>query len=648
MSNKILKNFLISLPLKTKKMLMLVADMVLIPFSLWMAVSLRFGGFESVPASFLIMVPALWLGSLPIFVRLGMYRAVVRYLGERGWFALAKASLFSALLLGALNLIPETQVVPRSTFLIYGMVLFTALIVSRLMVAFYLGGRRSQVQGEPVAVYGAGEMGRQLVSTLRLGVDFLPVVYMDRDPALKGRNIDSLNVLNPYQEDLATCLADLGVKEVLLAIPGLERSQRISILDRLEKLAFRVRTVPSMEDIIAGKARLDQLEEISVDDLLGREQVAPLPGLLGKCIMGKVVLVTGAGGSIGSELCRQVMREGASKLVLLDHSEFALYQIEMELRALCAAQQMCSTEITAILGSVTDEKLIERIFQFHQPQTVYHAAAYKHVPIVEENPFAGVHNNVIGTMVVAAAAKSHQIGHFVLISTDKAVRPTNVMGASKRMAELVVQAYALDSAQTVFSMVRFGNVLGSSGSVVPLFRNQIALGGPVTLTHQDVTRYFMTIPEAVQLVIQAGAMAEGGDVFVLDMGQPVRIYDLAKRMIRLSGRRVREAGEQNGDIEIRVTGLRPGEKLYEELLIGDAVADTEHPKIMKADEHCYAWDEFQPVIDSLKRSIEDNDRVALQQILLTRVSGYRPNASDACKSGVSIKLMGTQELIAAA
>ncbi|MBS4019811.1 MAG: polysaccharide biosynthesis protein [Dechloromonas sp.] len=648
MSNKILKNFLISLPLKTKKMLMLLADMVLIPFSLWMAISLRFGSFESVPASFLIMVPALWLGSLPIFVRLGMYRAVVRYLGERGWFALAKASLFSALLLGALNLIPETQVVPRSTFLIYGMVLFTALIVSRLLVAFYLGGRRSQVQGEPVAVYGAGEMGRQLVSTLRLGVDFLPVVYLDRDPALKDRNIDSLNVLNPYQEDLATCLADLGVKEVLLAIPGLERSQRISILDRLEKLAFRVRTVPSMEDIIAGKARLDQLEEISVDDLLGREQVAPLPGLLGKCIMGKVVLVTGAGGSIGSELCRQVMREGASKLVLLDHSEFALYQIEMELRALCAAQQMCSTEITAILGSVTDEKLIERIFQFHQPQTVYHAAAYKHVPIVEENPFAGVHNNVIGTMVVAAAAKSHQIGHFVLISTDKAVRPTNVMGASKRMAELVVQAYALDSAQTVFSMVRFGNVLGSSGSVVPLFRNQIALGGPVTLTHQDVTRYFMTIPEAVQLVIQAGAMAEGGDVFVLDMGQPVRIYDLAKRMIRLSGRRVREAGEQNGDIEIRVTGLRPGEKLYEELLIGDAVADTEHPKIMKADEHCYAWDEFQPVIDSLERSIEDNDRVALQQILLTRVSGYRPNASDVCKSGVSNKLQGTQELIAAA
>lgn len=615
---------LVKLPPLVKKGILLAFDAVLIPVSLWLALSLRLNAVFHEPDGLWQVCMVLVLLSLPMFTRLGLYRTVVRHLAERGLWLMARAAAFSALIMGAITYLNEAVFLPRSVFVIYGLVLFALLALSRAAAGILLGGRRAFVRGQPVAIYGAGESGRQLASNLRMGMEYLPVVFLDREMDLQGRSIDTLNVLNPYRDDLVQILHGLGVSQILLAIPGLARSQRRSILERLEKLAFHVRTVPSMEDILSGKARLDQLEEISIEDLLGRDQVPPLPGLLGRCIAGRSVLVTGAGGSIGSELCRQVLQQGAGRLVLLDHSEFALYQVEMELRQVCERDGL-GTEIVAVLGSVQDRALVNRLFDAVLPDTVYHAAAYKHVPIVEENPFEGIRNNVFGTQVVAEAALRKGIGHFILISTDKAVRPTNVMGASKRMAELVVQAMSLMSKGTVFSMVRFGNVLGSSGSVVPLFRKQIAVGGPVTLTHLDVTRFFMSIPEAVQLVIQAGAMAKGGEVFVLDMGEPVRIAELAERMIHLSGRRVKTAENPDGDIEIHVSGLRPGEKLYEELLIGDAVGGTEHPRVMRAEEECFAWPVLGKAIDELDELVVSNDSNALKRFLQTWVTGYKPN-----------------------
>lgn len=606
---------------RTKQAVLLVLDAFLLPLALWVAYSLRLSDWEP-------SVEFGWLGvglvvvSLPIFRCVGLYRAVTRHIKDHGFWLMARSAGFSGLVLGIVTFLPLGLVLPRSLFVIYTMVLFVLLSASRATAAMVLGGGVRR-RGEAVAIYGAGEAGRQLASTLRIGPDYFPAVFLDRDPALQGRSIDGLNVLNPYRPDLGRILEGMGVREILLALPGLERSQRRSILDRLEKLAFRVRTVPSMDDILSGKARLDQLEEVSIDDLLGREQVAPLPGLLARCIAGRCVLVTGAGGSIGSELCRQALQQGARRLVLLDHSEIALYEVEMELRQTLARGRQ-RMDVIATLGSVQDAMLVNRLFAEHHIDTVYHAAAYKHVPIVEENPFEGVRNNVRGTWVVAEAARVHAVGHFVLISTDKAVRPTNVMGASKRMAELVVQAYALRGSETVFSMVRFGNVLGSSGSVVPLFRRQIAEGGPVTVTHAEVTRFFMTIPEAVQLVIQAGAMATGGEVFVLDMGEPVRIADLAAKMIHLSGRRVKSPEQPDGDIEVQVTGLRPGEKLYEELLIGDAVGGTEHPRVMRAQERSYSMDEFKPALEGIMHAVDGHSTIMLRTILQRWVSGYQP------------------------
>lgn len=613
--------FLVGLRPRTKQMVLLAADAVLVPVALWVAFSLRLNDW--VPGSgFWPLVVLLGVTSLPMFRWLGLYRAVTRHIKDHGLWLMARSAGWSGLVLGLVTFAPLGFVLPRSLFVIYAMVLFTLLAASRATAAALLGGGTRR-RGVAVAVYGAGEAGRQLASTLRMGPDYLPVVFLDRDPVLQGRSIDSIDVVSPYQPDLERVLEALGVREILLAIPGLDRAQRRSILDRLESLAFKVRTVPSMEDILSGKARLDQLEEVSIDDLLGREQVEPLPGLLARCIAGRCVLVTGAGGSIGSELCRQVLQQGAKRLVLLDHSEVALYEVEMELRETLIRGNH-RMELVAVLGSVRDKSRVDRLFCEQKIDTVYHAAAYKHVPIVEDNPFEGVRNNVLGTWVVAAAARQHGVGHFVLISTDKAVRPTNVMGASKRMAELVVQAYALQGSGTVFSMVRFGNVLGSSGSVVPLFRRQIAEGGPVTVTHADVTRYFMTIPEAVQLVIQAGAMASGGEVFVLDMGEPVRIADLAAKMIHLSGRRVKSTVEPDGDIEIQVTGLRPGEKLYEELLIGDAVGGTEHPRVMRAQEQSFPLEEVEPALEALMHAVDGHSSLLLRTLLQRWVSGYQP------------------------
>jgi FlaA1/EpsC-like NDP-sugar epimerase len=620
-------SFLVALPSRAKAVVLLTADAVLIPLALWGAYALRLGEAYAAWQQVMGLSAVLVLLSLPVFMWQGLYRTVTRHIKDHGLWLLVNAALWSGAVLGVVTLVqPDGLFLPRSVFAIYGMLLFTLLAASRATAASLLGGNVRR-KGEPVAIYGAGESGRQLAATLRLGLDYMPVVFLERDPALKGRSVDTLSVLDPYRDDLANVLANMGVREILLAIPGLQRTQRRSILDRLEKLMFRVRTVPSMEDILSGKARLDQLEEVSIDDLLGRDAVPALPGLLGSCIGARCVLVTGAGGSIGSELCRQVLQQGAKRLVLLEHSEVALYQIEMELRQMIDRAGL-PTQVVAVLGSVQDEALVHRVFATQGVQTVYHAAAYKHVPMVEANPFQGLRNNVNGTWVVANLARKFEVCHFVLISTDKAVRPTNVMGASKRLAELVVQAYAAMGSKTVFSMVRFGNVLGSSGSVVPLFRKQIAEGGPVTVTHAEVTRYFMTIPEAVQLVIQAGAMATGGEVFVLDMGEPVRITDLAAKMIHLSGHRVKSATEPNGNIEIKVTGLRPGEKLYEELLIGDAVGGTAHPRIMRAEEKHHPMDELRTALDALSVAAAANDVGAMRELLVQWVSGYKPDTQD--------------------
>ncbi len=629
--------YMVGLPPRAKQAVLLGVDAVLVPMALWLSFSLRLSEWYPGTEGFWPLALALVVASLPGFRQFGLYRTVTRHIKDHGLWLITKSAGWSGLLLGLATFLPLDVYLPRSVFIIYTLVLFGLLAATRATAAALLG-RGGRSRGELVAIYGAGDAGRQLASTLRMGPDFSPVVFLDRDPALQGRSIDTLNVLSPYRPDLVDVLERLGVREILLALPGLERLQRRSILDRLEMLAFRVRTVPSMEDILSGKARLDQLEEVSIDDLLGRDQVEPLPGLLGRCIAGRRVLVTGAGGSIGSELCRQVLKQGAASLVLLDHSEIALYQIEMELRQTMERGGQ-ATELVAVLGSVQDAPLVNRLFAERQLHTVYHAAAYKHVPIVEENPFEGVRNNVRGTWVVAAAAQAHAVGHFVLISTDKAVRPTNVMGASKRMAELVVQAHALLGTATVFSMVRFGNVLGSSGSVVPLFRRQIAEGGPVTVTHADVTRYFMTIPEAVQLVIQAGAMATGGEVFVLDMGEPVRIADLAAKMIHLSGRRVKTADQPDGDIEVLITGLRPGEKLYEELLIGDAVGGTEHPRVMRAQERSYPLHELKPGLDALMRAADEHSRLVLRALLQQWVSGYQPGPPSQADAGLDIRLL---------
>jgi FlaA1/EpsC-like NDP-sugar epimerase len=424
-------------------------------------------------------------------------------------------------------------------------------------------------------------------------------------------------------------VARLGVTDILLALPSSSRERRNRIIAGLRSVPVHIRTLPGLADLATGRVTVQDFKELDIEDLLGRDPVPPNTELLARNLAGKVVLVTGAGGSIGSELCRQILAERPRQLLLLEHNEFGLYSIHQELQGLCTAGGH-GTEVIPLLGSVSNPQRLQEICETYRPATVYHAAAYKHVPLVESNPAEGIVNNVFGTMNIARAAVASGVSQFILISTDKAVRPTNVMGASKRMAELVLQGLAgqADNASTCFGMVRFGNVLGSSGSVVPLFRGQLASGGPLTVTHPDVTRYFMTIPEAAQLVLQAGAMATGGDVFVLDMGEPVRIMDLARRMVELSGLTVRDQGNPGGDIEIAVTGLRPGEKLYEELLIGDNPSPTVHPRIMKAHEDCLSWPELQVHLDTLRRASAEGDVETIKAVLRTCVHGYLPQAPD--------------------
>lgn len=616
-----IRHFLRGLPPLTKKMLILGLDLALIPIALWSALSLRLGIWYTDAQHFSILSLPLVLLTVPIFIRLGLYRAIMRYVGQRAFLQIAKGVFGSAVILLIYLLLADIPSLPQSLFVVYGLLLFLMIGGSRWLARSLLGDGHVVKRGKPVAIYGAGETGRQLANMLRLRPDCNAVLFIDDDPSLVNRDIDNIPVELPHWPDMARILSKHAIKEIFLAIPTASRARRREILELLEPLAVHVRSVPSIGSLLAGQARLDELQEVQVEDLLGRDPVPPLPNLLRRCISGKTVLVTGAGGTIGAELCRQIAQLEPACLLLLDHCEFALYKIEAEL---CDQVLSCEPmEIVPLLGSVTDAARLSEVFSAYAVDTVYHAAAYKHVPMVEHNPIEGVRNNVFGTLRIAEQARERGVNHFVLISTDKAVRPTNVMGASKRLAEMALQELALTPSLTIYSIVRFGNVLGSSGSVVPRFRQQIAEGGPVTVTHPEVTRYFMTIPEAVQLVIQAGAMAGGGDVFLLDMGEPVLIRDLAKRMIRLSGLEVMDASNPEGDIEIRYTGLRPGEKLFEELLIGANATGTMHPRISRAEEETLSSSEYHQLLQKLERAIDYRDVEGLRKLLLKGAKGYR-------------------------
>jgi FlaA1/EpsC-like NDP-sugar epimerase len=559
------------------------------------------------------------------FYFLGLYRVLVRFLTGNVLILIAKAALITAITLYVSGLVFDARI-PRSVPIIFGIFVFLAVGGLRFAVRTFFRNP-SQVIKRPVIIYGAGESGRQVVNALFHGREYAPVALVDDDPGLQNLSVGGLRVYAP--DRIPKLLQVTGAQIVLLAIPTLGRARRREIISQLEDLKVEIKTIPGFSDIVSGKARISELRAVTAEDLLGRDPITPDPELLGKNISGRVVMVSGAGGSIGSELCRQILSQGPKALVLFDVSEFALYAIEAELSATASRLQV-STRIMATLGSVQNSQVLEDAISAFGVQTIYHAAAYKHVPLLEDNVVEGVRNNVFGTLAITSVAKKLGVEHFILISTDKAVRPTNVMGATKRIAELICQAHAQEPSGTVFTMVRFGNVLGSSGSVIPRFSAQIESGGPVTVTHKDITRYFMTIPEASQLVIQAGAMGKGGDVFVLDMGDPVKIMDLAIGMVKLHGLvpylvdHPDQTLPEKGDIPICVTGLRKGEKLYEELLIGNNPSPTLHPRIMTASEVFLPMASLMTVLDHLRQACEDVDLERIIAILQELPLDYAP------------------------
>ena len=610
---------LAQLPRSQKRLLMLAADAVGIPLVLWLAITLRLGSITYPVGSELIYVAVL-LTTIPVFIRMGLYRAVVRYLGPRAVLTVAAGVSASVVLLSVIALVWPQRLIPAGALPIYW-----------AFALIYVGGTRFIVRGllnfrwsngtQRVAIYGAGAAGVQLATGLNRSGRYHPIAFIDDNESLHGSTINGLEVF-PLRT-LPDLVRDEGVAAVLLALPSQTRRRRQEILKAIEPLSLLVQTVPDYGDILAGHARVEDVRDVDAGDLLGRDPVPPNTRLLDACIQGKVVMVTGAGGSIGSELCRQILRLKPAQLLLFEMSELALYSIERELRLLAATEQL-PVDIVALLGDAHHKTRVREILQAYGVQTIYHAAAYKHVPIVEQNVVEGIYNNIFSTWHAAEAALECRVETFVLISTDKAVNPTNVMGATKRFAEIVLQGLHDRGSHTRFCMVRFGNVLESSGSVVPLFREQIKRGGPVTVTHKDVIRYFMTIPEAAQLVLQAGSMAKGGDVFVLDMGKPVRIADLARRMISLMGLSVRDEDNPDGDVEIVFTGLRPAEKLFEELLIGTNVTGTEHSMIMRAIEHSLPWMQVQQVLDELSVALNRFDCDRARQLLMQTVAEYKP------------------------
>lgn len=633
---------MLALPRPVKRVIALVSDAFLCALSVWLAFYLRLGDF--VPLRDVVFSPvgltalASMVIAIPIFVRCGLYRAIFRYSGLPAMAAVGRAMLLYGVVFSGVFTFYGVQGVPRTVGLIQPLLLFVLVGASRAAARLWLGGLyQSQIQKSAlpqVLIYGAGRAGRQLSAAMANNLEMRVVGFLDDDDRLHGQVLNGLSIYNPA--DLAEVLADVRVTDVLLALPSVSRQERNTILAMLSSHKLAVRTLPSLNDIASGKVSLSDVRELDLDDLLGREGVKPNGLLINRNSFNKTVLVTGAGGSIGSELCRQILKNSPKQLLLVEMSEVALYQVHQELLAQAATESadQQTIEIVPLLASVCDEVRMHEIMDTWQPHTLYHAAAYKHVPLVEHNPAEGLRNNVWGTLVCAQAAARNGVQNFVLISTDKAVRPTNIMGATKRLAEMVLQALAelnpavnadgarATGARTCFSMVRFGNVLGSSGSVVPLFREQIKNGGPITLTHPDITRFFMSMPEAAQLVIQAGAMGTGGDVFVLDMGQPVRIHDLACRMVEMSGLRLKTADQPEGDIEITITGLRPGEKLFEELLIGNNPKPTQHARIMKANEEYLAWPQLQENLESLRMAMSVNDVPLIRHFLSQWVQGY--------------------------
>ena len=621
---------LLALPRPAKRAVALAVDASLIVLTVWIAFYLRLDEWLRLSGEGLFQpmwaIAASGLIALPLFITHGFYRVIFRYSGMAAMQMMLRAFVLYGLLYASVVTAIGLPGVPRSVGIIQPLLLLLLLAVgaSRALARYWLGGLYQSIfqrMNLPKAViYGAGQAGRQLAQAMAHSHEMQVVAFLDDDDRLHGHVLNGLPIHSPM--DLRGLVETQGVRTVLLGIPSLSRRRRNEILSQIRNAHVAVRTLPSVTDLAQGKVSISDLHELDIDDLLGREPVAPNHILLAKNITGKVVLVTGAGGSIGSELCRQILAVAPAKLLLIEQSEFALYAIHQELEEKLAGRE---TVLVPLLASVQDEDRMREIMSTWHPDTVYHAAAYKHVPLVEHNPTAGIKNNVLGTLRTAQAAAENGVTDFVLISTDKAVRPTNVMGASKRLAEMALQALASTSTSTKFSMVRFGNVLGSSGSVVPKFRQQIRDGGPITLTHPEVTRYFMTIPEAAQLVIQAGAMAKGGDVFVLDMGQPVKIMDLARRMVELSGLTVKDEQHPEGDIEIAVTGLRPGEKLYEELLIGDNPKPTVHPRIMKAHEEFIPWAEFEAKLTALEMALNVNDVGVIRLMMQQLVDGYTPN-----------------------
>jgi FlaA1/EpsC-like NDP-sugar epimerase len=595
-------------------------DSLMMPMALWAAISLK-AGYPSFKVSDWPAYVTVVAVSLPIFVRAGLYRAVIRFLGHKAVFAVAFAVVLSGLLLGVIELIFKLPALSASVITIYSCLALLYVAGSRFVVRYYLLTRYLQPTVARVAIYGAGEAGARLSTILSTTRAFDPLVFIDDNRSMHNRMVNGIKVYSPTE--LPDLIKTKSLDRVLLALPSLTRRRRREILSSLEPLGVHVQTVPEFEQLVTGTASVADIQEVDVCDLLGRDSVPPKPGLFEACIRDRVVMVTGAGGSIGSELCRQIIGLGPKRLVLFEMSELALYNIERELRSF-AEQHSLTVELVGLIGNAHHRFRLRDILSAYRVQTVYHAAAYKHVPIVEQNVIEGIYNNVIATWYAAEAAHEAEVETFVLVSTDKAVNPTNVMGATKRFAEMVLQGLHRRGSKTRFCMVRFGNVLASSGSVVPLFSEQIKAGGPVTVTHPEVIRYFMTIPEAAQLVIQAGSMAEGGDVFVLDMGKPVRIGDLARRMIHLMGLTVRDDQHPDGDIEIRYTGLRPAEKLFEELLIGNNVTGTQHPMILRAIEHSLPWDRVQTFLDEILSAMNRFDCQRALQLLGEMVVEYKP------------------------
>jgi FlaA1/EpsC-like NDP-sugar epimerase len=611
-----------------KRTITATVDFIAVVFSLWLAFSLRYGDMYLPAQSQWWIFLAAPVIAIPIFIKFGLYRAIIRYLGMQAIWTVVKATLLYTIVFAVVVLMANVQGVPRTVYGIQALLLLMIAGGSRLIARWWINsvenGLSHLVKNKksvpPIIIYGAGASGIQLAAALKQSYQYLPVAFIDDAVEFHKQHINGLTVY-PFTQ-LTHVIEKYNVADLLLAIPSISRNRRSEIIRLLEPYQLHVRTLPSLMDLADGKVNVSDIQEVEIADLLGREQVEPLKDLLQANITNKNVMVTGAGGSIGSELCRQIIKLQPSALVLYELNEFGLYAIEKELQSFAI-----DVPIFTLLGNVQDQNRIESVCSRFKINTIYHAAAYKHVPMVEKNTTEGVRNNVFGTLACVKAAIASKVETFVLISTDKAVRPTNTMGATKRIAELVLQGLAGEKTDTKLTMVRFGNVLGSSGSVVPLFREQIANGGPITVTDPRIIRYFMSIPEAAELVIQAGAMGQGGDVFVLDMGKPVQIVDLAKRMIHLSGYIEQDKEHPDGDIEIAYTGLRPGEKLYEELLIGENITDTNHSKIMRAEEKIIPWEELVIILNELQQANDSDDCEKVRTILINSVDGFKPQCN---------------------